>query len=334
MSPSLLVVVTLSVVLLAGGTVLWQEHDLGLANIQHEQLARHRNVLMGRAPNPWRYRVLAEWVAEGFIDGAQMVGASRPVVVGYLALRLLQNGLLFATAFAYYRRLGMDARRALLGIMIFASACTYANFNSDLSVNTYFDVLFYLLAALSVLSAGPWWLLLAIGALASLNRETSGLIPLLPLAKWVAHPRAAVRQWRRLTWLPIAGLAIWLAIFLGLRVWIGSPPQSWQAEWGYTPGLPTIAMNLSSHLTLMYLVVTFSILPVLVLWEFGSLPDFLRGLFWLMVPGWLALHIAMVPANETRIFLVPIVLVLIPGALYRRGLKPVTQPASIASTDD
>lgn len=58
MSPSLLVVVTLSVVLLAGGTVLWQEHDLGLANIQHEQLARHRNVLMGRAPNPWRYRVI------------------------------------------------------------------------------------------------------------------------------------------------------------------------------------------------------------------------------------------------------------------------------------
>lgn len=319
MPPVLFAITTLSVVLLAGVTILWQEYNLGLANIEGEQLARHLNVLAGRAPNPWRYRVLSEWVAAAFIAVARTLPVSRPVAWAFLSFRFLQNALILSFACSYYRRLGMDARRALLGVMLLAYAFTFANFNSDLSANTYFDVMFYIMAAMSVLSGGPRWPFLTIAAVAALNRETSGLIPLLPLSEWLVHPRAIPHNWRRRTWFAISALGTWLAIFVGLRMWLGQPSQTWQTQWGYAQGLPTMLMNLSSHITLMYLAVTFSILPLLVLWEFSALPDFIRGLFWLMVPGWLVLHLSLVVANETRIFLVPIALVLIPGALYWRA---------------
>ena len=48
-------IVIVSAVLLAGVGVLWQEQRLGLAYVDGEQLARHRNVLTGAAPSPWRY---------------------------------------------------------------------------------------------------------------------------------------------------------------------------------------------------------------------------------------------------------------------------------------
>jgi len=83
-------------------------------------------------------------------------------------------------------------------------------------------------------------------------------------------------------------------------------------------GVPLVMMNLSSQHTLMFLGLTLSILPILTAWDFALLPAFIKGLFWLMVPLWFAVHLSMAPANETRLFLVPVATVLIPGALYYR----------------
>lgn len=241
----------------------------------------------------------------------------RPVATGFLGLRLVQNVLILVFAFAYYRRLGIDKRQALIGVMVLAFAFTHAIDNSDLSFNTYFDVMFYLLAALAVLS-GRTLSFLAIVAAAALNRETSGLIPLLPLAEWAAHPRALPSDWRRRACLSALALVIWLSIFLGLRLYRGVPAQNWQEQWGFSQGLPLVIMNLSSRHTLMFLALTLSILPILMFWDFTLLPPFIKGLFWLMVPLWFAVHVSMVLANETRLFLVPVAAVLIPGALYFR----------------
>src|SRR6266851_1069865 len=142
-------IIGLSVVLLAGTTVLWQEQHLGLHYVEGEQWTRHQTVLDGSAPNPWRYRVLAEWMAEGFVRVARMLHTPRPIATGFLGLHLVQNALIF---------------------------------------NTYFDVAFYLLATVLLLDGRvPLFLLVVVAA--SLNRETSGFIPLLPLADWIAHPR-------------------------------------------------------------------------------------------------------------------------------------------------
>jgi hypothetical protein len=70
----------------------------------------------------------------------------------------------------------------------------------------------------------------------------------------------------------------------------------------------------------MLVALTLSILPLLTLWDFRGLPPFLRGLFWLMVPAWCVAHLALALVGETRLFLVPVAAVLIPGALYHRRL--------------
>lgn len=310
-------IVIASTILLAGVGVLWQEQRLGLPYVEGEQLARHRNVLTGAAPSPWRYRVLAEWVAEGFVQAAQMLHVPRPIAAGFLGLRIVQNILIFVLTFAYYRQLGIDRHQALVGVMVLAFVFTHALDNSDLSFNTYFDVMFYLLAALAVLSYRTWSFLLIVMA-AALNRETSGLMPVLPVAAWAANPHAWPADWLRRVRLSGLAMVIWLAVFLGLRVWIGVPSQAWEEQWGFPQGLPLVRMNLSSRHTLMCLALTFSILPILTAWKFTLLPAFIRGLFWLMVPLWWVVHVSMVLANETRLFLVPIALVLIPAALYHR----------------
>jgi hypothetical protein len=326
--PSVLVVTILltSTVLLAGVAVLWQEQHLGLPYIESQQLARHRDVLAGSAPMPYRYRVLGEWVAAALVKGSQVLHVPRPVATGFLALRLLQNLLALVLTFAYYRRLGMHSRQALIGVMVLAFAFTHAIDNSDLSFNTYFDVIFYLLAALTVLS-GRTLPFLAVVVAAALNRDTSGLIPLLPLAEWAGHPRALPPDWRRRACLSALALAIWFAIFLGLRIYRGAPPEPWEAYWG-TWGLARVFINLSSRHVLMFLALTLSILPILTLWDFARLPAFVKGMFWLMVPVWFGVHLSIVNANETRLFLVPIAIVLIPGALYcrRQPAEPVEAP--------
>jgi len=320
-SPLATVLVSITIILLTAVTVLWQEQRLGLSYVEGEQLVRHRAVLAGQAPNPWRYRVLAEWVAAGFVDVARALEVPRPVAVGFLSFRFLQNAGIFLVAFAYYRRLGLHMRQALVGVMVLAFVFTHA-LQGALNFNTYFDVLFYLMAALCVLSerARPFLILVAVAAL---SRETSGLIPLLPLAEWMAHPRAIPHDWRQRTWLALAALGIYLVIFVGLRVCLGVPPETWAETWGWgvPQGLPLVIFNLSSWRTLMLLALTFSILPVLAIWEFGSLPRFIKGVFWLIVPVWFCIHVSTAHVNETRLFLVPIAVVFIPGALAYR-LRP------------
>src|ERR1700730_17268103 len=91
-------VIALSIALLTGTTVLWQEQHLGLPYVEGEQFVRHQSVLTGSAPNPWRYRVLAEWIAAGFIKAAHVIQAPRAIAAGLPGLRIFQKAivLLFA----------------------------------------------------------------------------------------------------------------------------------------------------------------------------------------------------------------------------------------------
>jgi hypothetical protein len=82
----------------------------------------------------------------------------------------------------------------------------------------------------------------------------------------------------------------------------------------------------------MLLVLTVSILPLLALWKFGRLPDTLKGFFWIVVPVWMIVHLTSALANETRLFLVPVALIVIPAALYRReGVESPPVPPSTGS---
>ena len=85
---------------------------------------------------------------------------------------LLQNAALFLLAAFFYRRLGLSERAAACGMAVLAWAIVHSFFNSDLSFNTFSDILFYLIAGLLILARRDMWIL-PLSVLAILNRETS-----------------------------------------------------------------------------------------------------------------------------------------------------------------
>src|SRR5690349_18573899 len=78
-----------------------------------------------------------------------------PIASAFVSFRFVQNLLIFVLAYLYYRRLGLSSIYALLGLALLAWGMTYAYYDSDLQFNTYFDIIFYLLAGLIVLAARP-----------------------------------------------------------------------------------------------------------------------------------------------------------------------------------
>ena len=154
----------------------------GMNYLYNVQLQRHNDVLTGNAPNPWQYRVLSEIVAEGFIDGFRFLGAADPIGFGFIAFRLLQNIAVFWLAFALYRRISISRFLPWIGIFLLALTILNGFYDNDLSFNTYFDVIFYLTAVLLILKRRYSFVALLMIP-AALNRETSGVIPVLMLCR-------------------------------------------------------------------------------------------------------------------------------------------------------
>jgi hypothetical protein len=279
--------------------------------VRGEQLRLHRAVLAGKAGNPWQYRVLPELCVEAAIRFIAKTGLPRPTTIAFIAVRLLQNVLLFVLAFAYYRRLGLDFKLALVALSLLAYSMTHSLYDSDLQFNTYGDVTFYLAAGLIVLSRRYLWIV-PLTCLAALNRETSGLMPFLVLAEALALRPRALPQTRLLL---VAGtaLAAYAIIFVVLRHIYG--PQELITAYGNRPGLPTLRYNLFRPQTWIQLFGTLGVFPILAVASIRQWSAALRGLFWVMVPIWCLVHPFTSIMAESRLFLVPMALVFLPGAL-------------------
>jgi hypothetical protein len=315
-----LAVTTLTVLCLTVMTVFAQEQVLGFTFIEHTQLTRHNAVLYGGAPDPWAYRPLSEWIVAVVLRLSDALHFARPVVVGYLALRAMQNVAIFLLAMSYYRRLGMTPQFQAIGVVLLAWSMSHSLYNSDLSVNTYFDVIAYLIAAHCVV-AGRLWLLVPIVVVAAFNRETAAMIPVLALAPLLVRAAAAPRgtlallrsaEVRRPLAVAIIGMVVFTAVYVGIRKVVG--PAPW--PWGNTGGTTMLRTNLRDTNTYLYVPLTFSILPVLAAWRWRQLPALLRGFLLLLGPVWAATLFALIYVAETRLFLVPIAVAFIPAVLY------------------
>lgn len=294
-------------------TVYIQEQKLGLEYIeQRQQITRHQNVLDGIAGNPWQYRIFSVCVADILIRLATFLHIPHPVAVGFLSLRVIQNALLFVVAAAYYRKLGLSFGACLIGVNILAWGVTHALYDSDLSFNIYFDILFYLLAGLSILYHKPL-AILPITVVAALNRETSGFIPFLLLAHHYFCTPAVDRK-SGTAWIGIVSLAAYTAIFFGLRTLFG--PQSLVTCYDHKLGLDVLWYNVSRLVTWHQLAATCAFIPVIAVWAIRKWPSTLRVFFWTAVPLWLAVHFVACIVAESRVVLVPFALVFVPGALF------------------
>lgn len=316
--PALALQVAAAVVCLSLMTVHLQVFPLGLDFIESgTQIRRHLNVLRGTAPGHWQYRLLSEWLVHGAIVLCRRLELDRPVAVAFILFRILQNLAIFSLCAVYYRRLGLGEARVLLGMSCLAWGMTNARYDSDLSLNTFSDMIFYLVAALLILARRDVWLV-PLCVLAALNRETAGLIPLMALLHRV-DASADQRSPRRFAPALLA-LAAFAATYFAVHWAIGPRPE-FPSYPGHQRGIDTLLVNLHRRWTWSQLLATNGWLPFLALAAFRRWPPGLRAFFWAVVPAWYAAHFAMSVVAETRLMLVPLAIVFVPGALL--GLEEV-----------
>lgn len=279
--------------------------------IKTVQLARHFTILNGSAPNPWQYRVFSEWLLELFLYiSAGLLKLDYAVPVALWSLRILQNLILLTLAYVYFMKLGITKTVSTYGVFLLAGGMLHVFYQSDLSFNTYFDVIFFLLAGILILEGKYIWIP-ALMIIASLNRETSIMIPVLLIA-W---------GWRKETGSPAKALLsggiallIWIVIFVALRLYYPNAPMFRLGD-DLLPGWDLFRYNLSVPEMPVLLFQTLGFLPLAGILVQKYWHPFVRLCFLLLVPVWLLVHAFSSVWAETRLFLVLFAMVLIPAFL-------------------
>lgn len=293
---------------------------MGLQYIEEGvQIQRHEAVIQGTSGTPWQYRVLSDYLVEGLLLLVKALGLPRPVLVAFVVFRLVQNALIFMLASAYFRKLGLSTYVSVLGLVILTWSMSHALYDSDLQFSTYSDLIFYLLAGLAILKGNYLWLV-PITLLAALNRESSVFIPFLLFGAGFLHgPESRERK----SALLIGGISllVYMAVYAGLRLVIG--PRAFVGTAEIEPGLRLLFVNLTRARTWPQVFLTFSLVPVLALLSWRYWPRVLHIFFWVMVPLWVLIHFYASVVAETRLFLVPFSLIIIPAALF--GLNRLSE---------
>jgi hypothetical protein len=272
---------------------------------------RHDAILDRTQGDPWRYRLLSEWGAEAALQAADAVGFSKPAVVGFLGFRVLQNLAIFALMWLFLRRLGFGWHESVLGLGLLAWGFTQALFHQAMSFNTYGDVALYLAAALLILTR-RWWWVVPLTVLAAVNRETSGLIPVMLMAMaWPLGWRS--QDGRRALRIGAVALVAFGATYGIVRLAVG--PAFFIEANGQSPGLELLDYNLTRGITWDHVFQTLNILPLVAVIAWPRWPDELRAFGLAVAPAWIAIHLFTSVLAESRLLLVPLALVFIPGAL-------------------
>ena len=306
------IVVFISVLLLSLATVYAQVNDLSVRFIRIQQEKVHLQMMGGVAGNPWQYRILADWMISFLITWVNGLDIAQPELVSFIAFRFLQCVLIFLVAAIYYRKLGLSLLANLLGLSVLAWGMSYALYNSDLSFNNYFDVAFYLIAANLIVSRTLIWII-PLMVIASFNRETSALIPIMALT-YTYFGLDGKAKLKSALFPALAGIVIFVIIFAGLRYYYGE--QMFLTADGFYPGFGLFYLNLKRVVTWEQLFITFGLLPLLAILAYSEWPQSLKIFFWTVVPLWMAIHFFSSLVAETRLLLVPYALVFIPGVLF------------------
>jgi hypothetical protein len=282
---------------------LWfQVGTLGYAYVSENQLRRHNDIKFGRAGNPWQYRVLCFWINGALIRlfslfmPPGLTGSPRAACWAFITHRAIQNVALFALLALYFDMMGLSVHQSLVGLCVFSMALPASNYDSDLSHNTYAEIILFLMAALAVMAGEPW-LVVPIAMIGGFNRETGAPFGLFVLFFW--YPIIA-----------LAALFAFLIPVVALRKHYGE--QRLLKPYGVNLGIDLFRANMRK-MTFHVGWATFGAVPLLAIAN-GFEPFNAPVLF--AIAAWVAVHFTCAVASETRLFLVPYAMVIIPSALW------------------
>ncbi|MDB5203444.1 MAG: hypothetical protein JWQ27_2853 [Ferruginibacter sp.] len=259
-----------------------------------------------------------------FVELMQTKGAMKYMIV-FIFFRFIEHFFIFFLVWRFWQYFISNKWLIFFGINFLALAFGNAVTAADLAFNTYMDIIFYLLTAhIIVFKRNPYWLI-PITILAAFNRETGLLIPALYFISKTDFTRFSFSKFN-IKEIGFPKLPDWLltgvlyVIFLSIFVWLRShfgyrPQQVWKAP----AGLPMLKLNLFSAVAVkayMELIGTFAVIPFIILYKFKSFPHLLKKWFIFLVPVWFAVHYVSVVAYQTRLFMVPIILIFLPMILW------------------
>ena len=309
----------------------------GIEFLLDDQLERNQAVLAQQAKDPWQYRVFPELVVGAAIRLTRAIDLRSPELIAFAGVRSIQNFAIFIAAAVYWGWLGIRRFHVLLGLLILAWGISYAGYGSGLAFSTYFDILFYLIAGWLILS-GRAILVLPLVAIAALNRETSGLMPLMLAATAWGISRDARDVDKKQVVIALVALIIFIVLYGLLRGFLGS--RELMTPYGQQLGLELFIYNLTSRHTYFSYIAVFSVLPFLAVFFWARWPIVLKRFFWVIVPIWLGVHLFLGVIAEARLLLVPYALVFLPAVLLvvqgeaRKPTEDSNLPSSIARVDE
>jgi hypothetical protein len=263
-------------------------------------------------------------VTDQFMELAKNKGAVRYMIV-FVLFRFLENLAIFFLAYLLWSYFIKNDWLIFFGLLFLTLAMGNSVAVADLTFNTYIDNILYLLAAcLIVYHWNPLWLLPII-LLGALNRETSIMIPFLYFVSQMDF-RNISRKGIRLSDIRFPPLKVWIltlaqymlffTLFFWIRHYFGYRPQQ---EWKVPAGLPMLRLNLLSTIGLksyFEMIGTFAVIPFIILFTFRRYPYLLKLWFIAVVPVWFFVHLLTVVTYQTRLFLVPLILIFLPMMMW------------------
>jgi hypothetical protein len=270
-----------------------------------------------------------------FVKIMQTPGAMKYMII-FILFRFFEHLLIFYLAWRLWSYFVSNKWLIFFGINFLALALGNAVAVADLSFNTYMDIILYLGTANIIVYKKNPWLLLPITILAAFNRETGIMIPALYFIsqvdftnfRFIGKSLKTIGFPARKVWLfTILLYVLFFAIFIGLRLYFGYKPQQ---VWKAPAGLPMLKLNLFSAVgakAYMELLSTYGVIPLIILYKFKSFPYLLKKWFLFLTPIWFAVHYVSVVAYQTRLFMVPFAVIMIPMLLWlvEHEIKKVTE---------
>jgi hypothetical protein len=271
----------------------------------------HHGVLAHTATAPDRYRLLAPVIVEGPVRVLQQwmprdVAFDRVYAVFYLAAM----AALLWSQFAYLR-IWFSDEQALIGVLLLASTLRITIRQHDYAPFSYLEPTFFAVGLLLILDTRRVWLGLLI-ALATFNRETAIFLVLL-----FAATQSLTRRTIQTT---VIYLAIWAAVFFGVRLYGGEAERYWELGriW---------RTNISQPGLTFYNVTAFlGIIWVLAIAGFSRAPEFVRRAA-LVIPAYAVVVAVWGLWWEVRLLmpLLPLVLPLALSSLFQPAPMPLTR---------
>ncbi|WAC14550.1 hypothetical protein [Dyadobacter pollutisoli] len=228
--------------------------------------------------------------------------------VVFILVRSLIGLLILAAAFCFFRIFISNQWMVLLGLVFLDNGMNNAFRDTAFGFDTYVDLLLFLTAIVIIIKRYAPAFLIPIVAIGMLNRETAILIPMLYLIiNFVRNgnrPNIPMTLWA-------GGLGVLaVGIFFGLREYFGYEPYIVPSGWFRVVENFTNYSVISGEFAIMLIFPFLSIM-------FLKRTDIILRTIWLaLIPIWFAVHYWSFAVLESRYFLVPFSLAMLPVVLY------------------